>query len=396
MFSGRAGGGKGMAGHAGHNAAVYYCPMHPTYTSDKPGSCPICNMKLVLRETASPETASTVKTMTVEEILAMKPGEICLLHKCRMGKCMMVMTEEFARLGKCPHCGEDLGVIVKDAAPKGYANIELGPDKQQLIGVRTEPASRRILNKEIRTTGKIAYDPELYQVQEEYLQAIEASRKASGSTLSALRRPAEELIEAARTKLRLLGLDDSLILDLEKAGKPDKSLLYAQPGLPVWVYTPIYESELAYVKPGTDIEVRISSAPDFVFHGTIRALDPVVDSVTRTVRARAVLENPEGRLKPEMFVDVVIRIPLGEVLAIPVESVFDTGAQKIVFVARGGSFEPREVTVGARGDDGYEIKSGVSEGENVVVSGNFLIDSESRLKAALEGLGQSGGHVHGS
>ena len=114
--------------------------MHPTYTSDRPGDCPICNMKLVKREPVQQVPASagehvhdagSPRAFTVDEIMSMKPGEVCLLHKCNMGICTVAMTEEFARLGKCPMCGEDLGVIVKDVVPQGYAKISLPPEKQQ-------------------------------------------------------------------------------------------------------------------------------------------------------------------------------------------------------------------------------------------------------------------------
>lgn len=389
-----------------HQQAVYYCPMHPTYTSDRSGSCPICNMALVPREPAvvsqhSGHSENTpLKSFTVQEILDMKPGEICLLHKCKMGKCMIAMTPEMARLGKCPHCGEDLGVVVKDAGPAGYASVNLAPDKQQLIGITLKPAVRQGMEKEIRTSGKIAYDPELYQAEEEYLQAVAASAKAAASDVAAIRDQAAQLVESAGIKLKLLGLNEELIAELVKAGKPDRSLFYAEPGRPVWVYARIYEYELPYVKPGTAVEVTIPSVPGHLFKGTLRALDSVVDQATRTVRARAVLDNLEGLLKPEMYVDVVIRVSLGEVLTVPSEAVFETGTQKIVFVRKAdGIFEPREVTLGARSENIWEIKSGITEGEEVVTSGNFLIDSESRLRAAIQGLGSgsgAGGHQHGS
>ena len=120
----------------------------------------------------------------------------------------------------------------------------------------------------------------------------------------------------------------------------------------------------------------------------------MVDTVTRSIRARAVLQNPEGFLKPEMYVNAILERRLGEVLAVPEEAVFATGEQNIVFVAKpDGVFEPRQVTVGVKSGEDYEVKSGLSEGETVVTSGNFLIDSESRLKAALQSVGE--GHKHG-
>ena len=118
--------------------------------------------------------------------------------------------------------------------------------------------------------------------------------------------------------------------------------------------------------------------------------------MTRTVRVRAVLDNPEGLLKPEMYVNANLQINMGEVLAVPEEAIFSTGEKNILFVAKpGGIFEPREVVLGTKANNYSEIKSGVASGEMVVTSGNFLIDSESRLKAAFEGMGSGGEHQHG-
>ncbi len=418
--------------HAGASAHanVYYCPMHPTYTSDRPGTCPICNMSLVKREAeeeprhdgpahdhsivgAGFEPASTLpdegtglrtpeddvapREFTVEELVRMKPEEICLLHKCKMGKCMIAMTEEFARLGKCPHCGEDLGVTIKNAPPEGYTRIKLGPGKQEILGVQTAPVQKVQMAKTIRTVGRIAYDPELYQAEEEYLQALEASRKAEASMTGEIKEQAAKLADAAKIKLRLLGLSDELIRDVENAAKPDRSLLYSDPGGRVWLYAPIYEYELSLVKAGDSVEAEAAGIPGEKFEGVIRSIDSVLDPMTRSARARAVLENPEGLLKPEMYANATLRIDLGEKLSVPGSAVFATGEKNIVFVSKpDGNLEPREVVLGMTTDEFSEVRSGVGEGEQVVTSGNFLIDSESRLKAALQGMGsKGGGHQHG-
>ena len=399
------------AGHVHAEKAVYYCPMHPNYTSDRPGNCPICNMTLVKRETPKPEAtpstamagmamsgqtgqAAAPKVFTVAELVAMKPGEICLLHKCKMGNCMMAMTPELARLGKCPHCGEDLGVIVREALPQGYANVQLSEGKQQAIGVKTAPVRKMALTKTIRASGRIAYDPELYQAEEEYLQAAEALKKAATADPE-IQAQAAKLVDSSRIKLRLLGLNDAVVEELEKAGKSDRSLLYSDAGGTVWLYAPIYEYEMASVHVGDPVEVEVPAIADKKIPGVVRSIDSVVDPITRSVRVRARLENPDGILKPEMYVNAVLKTDLGEQLAVPEEAVFATGEKNIVFVVQTGNiFDPREVTLGTKVDHFYEIKGGLQEGEQVVTSGNFLIDSESRLKSALEGAG-GGGHSHG-
>lgn len=389
---------------------IYYCSMHPSYTSDRPGDCPICNMKLIKKEASSPETAHEghagmseelpgMKVLTLKELLSMKQGEICLLHKCKMGTCEIAMTEEFARLGKCPHCGEDLNVLIKDfIQAEGYSEVHLEEGKARLLGIKTDMVKQMPLTKTIRTVGRIAHDPELYQAQEEYLQSLQALEKAKSGNIPELTDQAAKLVESTKIKLRLLGLSDELIHGIEEAGKPDQTLLYSEAGSSVWLYAPIYEYELPLVKVGDKVQVQSSTFPGTKFEGIIRAIDPVLNPETRTARVRAILPNAQGLLRSEMYVNVNLQADLGKVLVVPEEAVFRTGERDIIFVVKGEAFEPRQIVLGAKADQFYEIKSGVLEGEKVVTSGNFLIDSESRLKAALESAigGENGGHQHGA
>jgi multidrug efflux pump subunit AcrA (membrane-fusion protein) len=315
-----------------------------------------------------------------------------------MGNCMIAITEENVRLGKCPHCGEDLGIIVKDLAPKGYAALNLAPEKQELIGIKTAPAVRKLMTKTIRASGRIAYDPDLYQAEEEYLQAVRAEQKARTGTTEELKAQAAKLVDSSRMRLKLMGLSDELIREIEAAGTPDRSLLISEGGGRVWLYAPVYEYEISLVKVGSRVEVEVPGMMQKPIAGTIRSIDPIVDPVTRSVRVRAVLDNTDGLLKPQMYVNAVLNIDLGEVLTVPAEAVFATGEKNIIFVARENHvFEPRTVTLGTKAGNDYEIRQGVSAGENVVTSGNFLIDSESQLKAALDVLGTENhsGHRHG-
>lgn len=401
---------KESSSKASSEKALYYCPMHPTYTSDKPGDCPICNMKLVKMENHSdshtghehnsiqPQMSAPVppQELTVQALVNMKPGEVCLLHKCKMGNCMIAMTPELARLGKCPHCGEDLGITIREAMPEGYGNVRLSPEKVKLIGMKTDRVKRMPMTKSIRTVGRIAYDPELYQAEEEFVQAVQAFKRSETGTIPELKEQAARLVDSSKIKLRLLGLSDSLIEEVAQAGKPDRSLLYSEPGETVWLYAPIYEYEIPLVKVGDQINVEVSAVPGKKFQGVIRSIDSVIDPTTRSVRVRAALDNPDGFLKPEMYVNASLENKLGEVLAVPQEAVFSTGDQNVVFIAKpDGVFEPRTVLTGMKAEGHYEIKSGLAEGETVVTSGNFLIDSESRLKAALQSAA-GGGHQHGA
>lgn len=425
--------------HANHSKATYYCPMHPTYTSDRPGDCPICNMKLVKKEES--------KEMTSQEKINKQIQDICYLHNCHKmheGKpCpMMVIAKEGEKV-TCPICGThvatatasetkkekkilywtdpmlpgyksdkpgkspmgmDLVPVYEEETsssslsqtPEGYAQVLLSPQKQQLIGVKTAMVGKKKLTKMIRTVGTIAHDPELYQAQAEYIQAIQALERAKQSNVPEIVEQSQRLAESSRIRLRHMGLSDELINEISTWKEPEHSLLYSDPGEPVWVYAKVYEYELPLIRDGQKLEAEIPSNPGQVFEGTLRAVARMVDQETRTIRIRAQLQDPQGQLKPDMFVNVTIEIDLGEVLAVPEEAVFDTGTKKIVFLDKGqGLFEPREVVLSAKGDNFYELKSGLQEGDIIVTSGNFLIDSESRLKAALEGMGSSGGHQHG-
>ena len=326
--------------HLGTHKDVYYCPMHPQIQQDKPGSCPICYMKLVKKE----EEASQK---------------------------------------------EDIKVNLKKAAkmPEGYASVNLTTAKQQIIGVKTAKVQREKIVKTIRAVGTVAHDPQLYQAQAEYIQAVEALKRAQRSAISEIAAQAQRLVDSTRIKLKHLGLNDELIDEMASQQSADHSLLIGHAGGKIWVYSPIYEYELPYVQVEDELSVEVPSLPGKIFKGKVRAIDPMVDAMTRTVRLRSQIEDADKVLKPDMYVNIEINIGLEDSLTVPPEAVFNTGTKQIVFIDKGdGVFEPREVMVGAKTATHYQVIKGLKEGEMVVVSGNFLIDSESRLKAAIEGL----------
>ncbi|OGX25866.1 MAG: hypothetical protein A2787_05635 [Omnitrophica WOR_2 bacterium RIFCSPHIGHO2_01_FULL_48_9] len=424
-------------GKGARQPEVYYCPMHPTYTSDRPGTCPICNMNLVKKEITPqmPEARQGDK----------QQRDICLMHDCHKklgGKpCPMMVVAKEGETVTCPICGtyivkggklaankllywtdpmipgyksdkpgkspmgmdlvpvyeEEFAAPSSASVPEGYAQIMLSSQKQQLIGIKTAPVEKKKLIKTIRTVGTIAHDPELYQAQTEYIQAIQAWERAKQSNIPEIIEQSQKLAESSRIRLRHMGLNEELIKEISTWKEAEHSLLYASPGEPVWVYAKVYEYELPLIRDGQKLKVEVPANPGYVFEGILRSVDQMVDQETRTVRIRAQVQDPGGQLKPDMFVNVTIEVDLGEVLAVPEEAVFDTGTKKIVFLDNGqGVFEPRDVVLSAKVDNFYELKSGLQEGDRIVTSGNFLIDSESRLKAALEGMGAGGGgHQHG-
>jgi len=418
--------------HAGASeyAALYRCPMHLTYTSDKPGDCPICGMKLVkIEDKVTPEQSTKTPVRAVEKNI----GEICIEHKCTMKNCPM-MVKTHLKPGErlvCPVCGEVIvtqngkvveihpeeksakkekkllyyrnpmdptvtsPVAMKDQMGMDYVpvyeqeenasvagpHITVSQEKQQLIGVAIEPVKMVDLVSVVRASGKVAYDPQLATAQEEFIQALNTQDRSKDSPLQDVIDRSKELADASRNKLKLLGMSDGQLVRLEKERKADTGLYLPAQGEGVWVYASVYEYEIASIKEGMSADIEAAAYPGEKFSGTVSSLNPVLDAATRTNQVRIKVANPDSKLKPEMFINVLINIDLGKKLAVPVSAVLDTGLRKIVYVSRENNvIESREVKLGAKTQDYYEVLSGLSEGESVVTSGNFLIDSESKLE----------------
>jgi membrane fusion protein, copper/silver efflux system len=403
------------------HAKLYHCPMHPTYLSERPGDCPICSMRLVeieKQETATPEQEASLmhegshgnEVSDAHEgsrAVEAKGKSTCLLHNCQMlieGRvCPMLIFTGEGELADCPVCGTPLegseGVPVEEpGAITDYTAVTLSTERVQLIGMRTSPVVRAPATKTIRTVGQIAHDPKVYQAEEEYLQAVRALRAAEKGQLEDVLRQARSLVASARIKLELMGFTEELITEIEEANRPDESLLLARSGGKIWMYAPIYETDLDIVKVGHRVEVTAANVlPGKIFYGRVRAIDPVLDPVTRSIRIRAQLDNPQALLKPNVYVNALIRVDLGSQLLIPESAVLDSGERRIAFVERiKGVFEPRILRLGPKLENAFVVITGVSEGERVVDQATFFIDSESKLKAAIQSGSKSagGGHQH--
>lgn len=328
----------------------YTCPMHPTYISDKPGSCPICGMDLVPIKKSVPNATKKnmyKSTMNPNEI-SDKPG------KDSMGMEMVPFEVE-----------EKLMMSVV----KGLSEITISPEKQQLIGVKTESVTWRELKVTVNAAGRVAFDPELYNAINEYRQALKTQT--------------ETLIKSAYTKLQLFGFDDTQINEMVKVDNVNLIL----PQDIAWVYAQVYEHEISLVKIGQKIEVTAPAYPGKVFTGTVKAIHPMIDVETRSLKIHAEVDNPNHELKPEMYVNVKIGVRLGNKLSVPESAIIDSGERQIVFIAKSdGVFEPRKVRIGRQAGDYVEVVSGLIGNEKVVTSANFLIDSESKLKSAIKGM----------
>lgn len=286
----------------------------------------------------------------------------------------------------------------KPSHPEGEreALIKLSARDIALAGIKSEAITFRHLFKEIRTVGRIAYDPELYKAEEEFIQAVNTQQKLKESQITEVKERSLALIEAAKLKLRLQGLSEEQIEALKSKTESDRGLLISDKLSPyVWAYLTIYEYDFGLVKPGDHVVLKAIAYPAEEFSGRIIAIDPVLDMNTRSVRARAKIDNPDGKLKPNMYGDAIIHIDLGERLALPKEAVLDTGIRKIVYVDLGKSqFKAQEVELGPEAIamvDGQERKffpviKGLKENDIIVSAGNFLIDSQSQLSGGMSAL----------
>ncbi|MFA7329119.1 MAG: efflux RND transporter periplasmic adaptor subunit [Candidatus Ratteibacteria bacterium] len=277
-----------------------------------------------------------------------------------------------------------LPVYEEEAKPTAPEGMQISPEKQQLVGIKTTEVKKQDLTREIRTVGKIAYDPDLYIAQEEFLQALKMEETSGADSESEAKKEAVALTDAAKQKLLLMGMDKNQVRKLVWERKPQSNLYLAEGQKTIWAYLSVYEYDMGLVKNGLPVEITATAFPGEVFAGKIAAVSPVLDPATRSVQARTEIGNPGGKLKPGMFVNARVKISLGKKLAVPEEAVVNTGERNVVFLATpDGYFQSRDVTLGNKAEGYYEVLSGLKEGDAVVSSGNFFVDSESRLKSAV-------------
>jgi len=352
---------------------LYYCPMHPNFTSDKPGDCAICGMSLVKREAA--ETPAMEQKKNVQGGTERK----ILYYRNPMN------PQATSPVPMKDQMGMDYVPVYEEEKTAAHLGVYINPAKQQLIGVKKEKIQNRKLAGEILTVGRVAYDPSLFVAQEEFLQALKSRKIMQKDESNYANDQSESLIKAAKRKLLLMGMSDAEIDELAKQGRVQQNLyLPGKDDKNVWVYISAYEYEAEFIKTALPVEVEASAYPGEIFEGTIISVAPILDAVTRTFKARSLVNNPENKLKLEMFVNVRIKYDLGEKLAVPEDAVMHAGTKNIVFIAKpDGYFEPRTVNLGAKAQGCYEVLGGLAANEEVVTSGNFLIDSESKLNAAL-------------
>lgn len=332
-----------------------------------------------------------MKTDTIEE------GEISH-YTCGMHPSVNVSVKNYEKGDtKCPICFMPLTPVKKNKKMGGelgdnvISQVEIQVRELKLAGVKTESAKKRQLFKEIRAVGKVAFDPQMTIAQDEFISSIQSFEKSQQGNNQEIITRAQELINSSKRKLRLLGLNENQINELEQTKRVQENLIL--PDDKMWIYGDVYEYELNWIHEGDYVKVTSSSVLGKEFYGEIVSINPIVDPQTRSVRFRALVDNPEKRLKPEMYVNIEIMSQYMdsdgnlEVLSIPKSALLDTGRRTIVWVNKGkGNFEGRRVDLGPEAIDHssnprkfYPVLKGIMEGEMVVTKGNFLIDSQSQI-----------------
>ena len=427
--------GKGAHEETNVKAAKYHCPMHPTVVSDKPGDCPICGMRLVPMGEGEQAAVPATKTMYRS---TMNPGEV----SDKPGKDSMGMDMVPFEVSEGGSASTVPGQAVVSITPQSRQTmgLELGTvEKRELT--REIHTSARIVADETRlhhvtvkvdgwvndlfasVTGQVVkkgdplltiYSPDLLSAQQEYVTALKTREQLAASSDADARVGADDLVTAARQRLALWDVSEMQIDRVERTREVEKYLtLYApMSGViiernisaghnlkagevlmtiadlsQVWGDADIYQSDLPYVSVGMPLEVSLPYWPDKTFRGRVIFVSPTLDPETRTLEARLEIPNPDLLLRPGMYGDASLYYSLGEKLGIPVEAVMFSGKQTYAFKDGGdGRLIPTQIRIGARGDDWYEVIDGLKEGDRIVVSANFLVDSESSLKAALESM----------
>jgi RND family efflux transporter MFP subunit len=406
---------------------LWTCGMHPQIIQDHPGNCPICGMKLQPVRNNSAAGAKQTSNATTSA-----PGE----RKIKYYKSTM-MLGEISQTPRKDSMGMEMVPVYEDEAADS-STIAIDPVTVQNMGVRTGVVTRGPLGRTVRTVGAIDYNetaltdvttkfrgwieklyvdstgrevhkgeplfeiysPDLYSAQNEYVLALNGTAAA--------------LKTSARQKLKLFDISDDQISELEKTRQPQRTLRIdaprdgvvtekmvvqgqlVEPGMKlyrladlsiVWVQSQVYEQDLPFVSVGQDAQVSLSYLPDRKFSGRVTYIYPMVDEKTRTGRVRMEFHNPGLFLKPGMFATVELYAQLApDALLVPDSAVLRSGETTTVFVAlEGGKFEPRTVALGPRSENNmYQVLSGLHEGERVVISGQFMLDSESQLREAIQ------------
>ncbi len=433
--------------------AKYTCGMHPFIISDKPGQCPICGMTLTKIEGAAPAAAAAGAAQGggagkgERKLLfyrnPMNPGVTSPVPaKDEMGMDYVPVYED--ELGSGGSAVAGYSTVKVGVESLRLAGVQTAPAVREKISrtvravgnvVPDETRVRRVQTKiegwveklHVNFTGQVVakgqplldlYSPELVASQREYLLAIEMHHRMKENPYPEEREMAADLVRSSRRRLELFDVPQSFIAELERTKNPRRTVTLnapvsgyvtvkevfegtrVMPGMElftvtdlsrIWIEADLYEYEARSVRLGQQASLAPAYESGHRLKGRIAYIYPTLSPESRTLKVRFEFPNPGLRLKPQMYADVFLELASATGVVIPDSALIETGLRQIVFVdLGGGSLEPREVKVGVRGDGKAQILSGVKEGERVAVRANFLLDSESKLKAALTGMSGGG------
>ncbi len=409
---------KKAVSHEGHRhnpSDPYFCPMHPEETgADESARCPLCKMKLEKRARGaqtppapgpigatqpSPAGSAPAQAHGVPGLvpIELSPDRVQLIGVRTAAAISEALVPEL----------RTVGFVAADESRLARVHARFSGWIESLAVATTGEKVRR---------GQVLaglFNLELLPAQQEFLAAQRWSSSTPGGAGGTALSQTSPLEQSARTRLELFGLSPAEIASITKTGKATRTVAvtapiagyvmqknavqgtYVQPGTElfeiadlsrVWVLADIYEYEMGRVSVGQAARVEVAAYPKEPFAGKVDFVYPTVDPSTRTLRVRVELENKDLKLRPGMYGDVVLELATASGVVVPVEALVDTGDHQYVFLAKeGGRFEPRSVKAGVRSGDKVQLLEGVSAGETVVTTSNFLIDSESRLRAAIEG-----------
>jgi RND family efflux transporter MFP subunit len=428
------------ADQAGQTATRYHCPMHPTVVADQPGDCPICGMRLVpFEEEKKPEAHATRYICPMHPtVVSENPEDDCPI--CGMDLVPMEDDEPAdssaagrsdvpgqAAVSITPQARQAMGLKLdtvrrRDLERDIQTSARIVADETRLHHVTVKVDGwvnelfASITGQEVKHHQPLLtiYSPDLLSAQQEYVTALQTLERTSASADASTRKGAMDLVTSARRRLELWDVSEDQIQRVERTREVEKYVMLYAPmsGIViernisaghnlragevlmtiadltrVWGDADVYQSDLPYVSVGMPLELSLPYWPDKVFSGKVIFVSPTLDAETRTLNARLEIPNPELLLRPGMYGDATLRYSLGNQLAVPAEAVMFSGKHTYAFKDGGdGRLIPTRIHVGTLGSGWYEVLDGLNEGDRIVVSANFLVDSESSLKAALEAM----------
>ncbi|MDP2886405.1 MAG: efflux RND transporter periplasmic adaptor subunit [Ignavibacteria bacterium] len=365
----------------------YTCPMHPSVHSDKPGACPICGMTLVKRLVQRTTSESDLQSIRA---VSLSPTQRVIAN---------VSTEPVKRQ-----------TLKKEITAVGV--VDFAEPNQAKVSARFRG---RIEKLYVSFTGEVVrkgqplfdlYSPDLISAEQELILAVKAY---NGSASNDMASDQQRMLQAARERLRIhFGMTNEQIVEIEQTKQLKSTMTFNSPisgtviakevqegqyveeGMLLyqlvdlsrfWIYVEVYEKDIRFIKLGQSVGITTEAYPDELFKGQVTFIDPVINTDSRTIRIRTEFVNSAGKLKPQMYVKAVIQMVKGDALVIPASAVLSTGKRNVVWVeVKPNTFEPRVVTLGVHTDSQCEIMEGLNEGDVIVVTGGFIIDSESQLQ----------------